>query len=477
MQQHKFHHSIIRAYDIRGIYNETLFDNDGFFLGRAFGSLLQKNGKNLVAVGLDGRISSPTLHNRLIQGLVSSGMKVKDIGRGPTPMLYFAVQYLNCDAGIMVTGSHNPANHNGFKITLKDQPFFGESIKNLAALASQGDFHDGNGKVEKIDIHENYIERLLEDCILAESESELLNELEDITLQKKLKIAWDAGNGAAGEIVSKLSQRIYGEHILLFCESDGTFPNHHPDPTVPKNLTDLIRVVRDQNCDFGIAFDGDGDRIGVVDGDGEIIWGDQLMIFFARDVLVKRPKSTIIADVKASNLLFEEVRKAGGVALMHKTGHSFIKSKMKETGAALAGEMSGHIFFADSYYGFDDAIYAAIRLINIVAASKHSLAEMRLALPKTFSTPEIRLDCREEEKFQIIANLTAYLKQNGLKFNDIDGIRVSNEKGWWLIRASNTQAALVARCEGNSPANLQEQKQNLCENLKFCQIAIPAALR
>lgn len=477
MQPHKFHPSILRAYDIRGIYNETLFDNDAFFVGLAFGSLMQKLGKKQIAVGLDGRISSPILHERLIQGLIFSGMNVKDVGLGPTPMLYFAVHHLKCDAGIMVTGSHNPAHHNGFKLTLKDKPFFGDDIQKLAEIAASGDLSCGEGKVEKIDICENYIQRLLEDCILAESDSELLNEIEEITPTKKLKIAWDAGNGAAGEIMTKLSSRICAKHVLLFNEIDGTFPNHHPDPTVPKNLLDLINVVKTKNCDFGIAFDGDGDRIGVVDGEGEIIWGDQLMVLFARDILIRKAGATIIADVKASNILFDEIAKAGGKPVMYKTGHSFIKSKMKETGAALAGEMSGHIFFADSYFGFDDALYAAIRLINIAATSKQSITELRKTLPKAFSTPEIRIDCSDDKKFKLIADLAAQMKQEGLIFNDIDGIRMSNENGWWLIRASNTQSALVARCEGNSPENLNKLKENLRQKLKFSGLEVPEILR
>ncbi len=476
MQQHKFHPSILRAYDIRGVYNQTLFDNDGFFLGRSFGSFLNLQKKKKIAVAMDGRISSPTLHERLVQGLVLSGMEVVDVGVGPTPMLYFAVHHLNCDAGIMVTGSHNPGDQNGFKITLRDKPFFGDDIKNLAKLAESGEFIEQKGHHSKIDIKNDYVERLLSDCFLAQSESELLNELEEFTPPKKLRIVWDAGNGAAGEIVQMLCRRICAEHIELFCEIDGKFPNHHPDPTQTKNLSDLINVIHKKNCDLGIAFDGDGDRIGVVDNVGEVIWGDKLMIFFARDVLETRKQATVIADVKASNLLFEEIKKAGGKPLMYKTGHSFIKSKMKETNAALAGEMSGHIFFADQYYGFDDGLYAAIRLLNIIAKSPKSLSEMRLELQETFTTEEIRIDCKDEEKFAIIAKLVKFMKENGEKFDDIDGVRATNEKGWWLIRASNTQAALVARCEGNSPENLVKIKANLRSKLEFCGLKAPLAL-
>lgn len=474
---HNFHPSIIRAYDIRGIYGKTLFDKDAFFIGKSFASFLKKNGKKKISVACDSRLSSPALKSQLIKSLLESGIDVIDVGVGPTPMLYFSVYHLEMDAGIMVTGSHNPKDHNGFKILLKDRPFYGEDIKGLEKIAAAGDFVKGEGSLKKLDIESEYIEKLLSDCVLAESKSHLLDEVDEFKPQKKLKIAWDAGNGAAGEVMKKLSERIAGKHILLYEEIDGNFPNHHPDPTVAENLQDLIKVVVDENCDLGIAFDGDGDRIGVVDNEGEIIWGDQLMVFYAREILQDRPGATIIADVKASNVLFDEIRKAGGNAVMWKTGHSFIKAKMKETKAALAGEMSGHIFFADKYYGFDDALYAAIRIIDIVSNSPYSLAQLRKTLPKTFSTAEIRIDVSEEKKFQIIDDLKINLKKSGLDFDDIDGIRVTTNKGWWLLRASNTQPVLVARCEANSKNNLEELKQGLRKNLDFCQVKIPEELK
>jgi phosphomannomutase len=318
---------------------------------------------------------------------------------------------------------------------------------------------------------------LLSDCQIAKSDSELLNEIEEVQVPRKLKIAWDAGNGAAGEIMTMLSERICGEHILLFNEIDGDFPNHHPDPTEAKNLQDLIAIVKKEKCDFGIAFDGDGDRIGVVDGEGEIIWGDQLMIIYARDILQQNKGATIIADVKASATLFEEINANGGNALMWKTGHSLIKAKMRETNAKLAGEMSGHIFFADKYYGFDDALYASIRLINIIERSTKSLAQLRSEFKKTFSTPEIRIETSEDKKFTIVENLKEKIRQNGENFSDIDGIRMSSDIGWWLIRASNTQPVLVARCEANSLQNLQILKKNLVEKLHSCNIKIPDELQ
>ena len=474
---HKFHPSILRAYDIRGLYNQTLFDSDAFFVGKSFASFLSKNKKKKVAVACDGRMSSPALKKQLIKALVESGMEVTDVGMGPTPMLYFSVYHLDCDGGIMVTGSHNPKDHNGFKMMLKDRPFYGEDILGLAKLAAEGDFVEGEGSVKERDVQNKYIDRMLSDCVLAESRSHLLDEVDEFKPRKKMKIAWDAGNGSAGEVMQALTKRIAADHILLFEDVDGAFPNHHPDPTVPKNLADLIKVVLDQGCDLGIAFDGDGDRIGVVDNEGEIIWGDQLMIFYAREILKDRLGSTIIADVKASNVLFDEIKKHGGKPVMGKTGHSLIKAKMKETGAVLAGEMSGHIFFADKYYGFDDALYAAIRIINIVSNSIYSLSHLRKSLPQTFSTPEIRVECSEERKFKIVDELKENLKNSGTDFNDIDGVRVNAHKGWWLIRASNTQSVLVARCEAGSKEDLESLKESLRQNLNFCQVELPEELR
>lgn len=475
---HNFHSSILRAYDIRGIYDQTLFNKDAFFVGKSFGSFLEKNKQKKIVVACDGRVSSPALKEQLIKGLVESGMHVIDVGLGPTPMLYFAVHHLACDAGIMVTGSHNPGHHNGFKMMLLKRPFFGDDILGLAKIAKSGKFAKSDeGRVKKQDIQDDYVNRVLSDCLLAKSESHLLDEIDEFNPRKKLKIAWDAGNGAAGEVMKQISKRIFAEHFLLFEEIDGTFPNHHPDPTVPANLQDLIKTVREESCDLGIAFDGDGDRIGVVDDEGEILWGDQLLVFFAREILAERPGATIIADVKASNVLFDEVKKAGGVPLMWKTGHSLVKAKMKETKAPLAGEMSGHIFFADKYYGFDDALYSAIRIINIVEQSEVSLSTLRKALPQTFSTPEIRIECSEERKFQIVNELKASLKKNGVIFNDVDGIRATEESGWWLIRASNTQSVLVARAESNSEKGLAELKNNLKKQLESCKVTLPTELQ
>jgi phosphomannomutase len=417
------------------------------------------------------------LKEELIRGLMDSGMNVLEIGLCPTPMLYFGVYHLECDAGIMITGSHNPPTYNGFKFLLKDRPFYGDDIQKLGKIAAVGDFTDNNGSIEHTNIMDDYVNYLADDCKI-ETISGLLDELDNF-LEKKnsyLKISWDIGNGATGQVVRKLTDKLKAKHFLLFEEIDGSFPNHHPDPTVEENLEDLKKSVLENYCDIGIAFDGDGDRIGVVDDKGEILWPDQLMCLFARDVLAEYPNSTIIADVKASQVLFDEIKKAGGKPLMWKTGHSLIKAKMKETGSPLAGEMSGHIFFADRYFGFDDGIYSAVRIINIILQEGKHLSEIRKSLPKTFSTPEIRIECSEETKFEIVETIKKQLKEKNIEFGDIDGIRMQNKNGWWLLRASNTGAVLVARCEALSQENLDKLKQDLSEYLVANKISLPKEL-
>jgi phosphomannomutase len=467
MTNHFFHPSILRAYDIRGIYNQTLFDIDAYYVARCIAKILHNQSKNKIVVGYDGRNSSPALKKHLLKGLIESGLEIIDIGICPTPMLYFSVYDLNFDAGIMITGSHNPKDHNGFKIMIKDQNYFGDDIDNLANILANKDFINGNGKLTENNTSNRYIERLLFDSILSLNQSKIGQNI------KKLKIVWDCGNGSSGDIVTQLTKKIYGEHILLFNNIDGNFPNHHPDPTEEKNLQDLIKFVKENNCDLGIAFDGDGDRIGVVANNGSIIWGDQLMVLLARDVLKHNPQATIIGDVKASKVLFDEISKANGNAIMWKTGHSLIKAKMRETKAKLAGEMSGHIFFADKYYGFDDGIYSAIRLLNIVAESDISLANFKQNLPKTYTTTEIKINTSDENKFKIIENIKQNLHKNHQKFIDIDGIRCDSDIGWWLIRASNTQPVLVARCEANSIENLNLLKENVKNNLKIFSLELP----
>lgn len=445
---YNFHNSILRAYDIRGIFGETLNDKDAYFVGKSFAKFLHNENKKKIVIGFDGRLSSPVLRDSLIKGLIESGAEILNIGLCPTPMLYFSVYHLKADAGIMITGSHNPGHHNGFKFLLKDRPFFGEDIQTLGKIAAKGEFAKGNGEIKDQDVIDNYVNRLAQDCVLNFK-------------NKDLKISWDIGNGATGHVIKKLITKLKAQHFLLFEEIDGNFPNHHPDPTVEENLEDLKKSITQNGCNIGIAFDGDGDRVGVVDNKGNVIWGDQLMCLFAKDVLESNQGATIIADVKASQVLFDEIKKHGGNPLMWKTGHSWIKSKMKETGALLAGEMSGHIFFADSYYGFDDGIYAAIRMLNILVKSGRTLSQIREDLPKTFSTPEIKIASDEENKFKIVENVKKKLKENNVNFNDVDGVRVKNEKGWWLLRASNTSAYLIARCEAKNQKDLEELKKEL----------------
>ena len=357
----------------------------------------------------------------------------------------------------MITGSHNPPEYNGFKMLLQKKSFFGPDIVELGEVAAKGDFEEGRGSIEEKEIFESYVERLAQ----------------DFKPGREMRIAWDAGNGAAGEAMAALTAQLPGQHILLNETIDGTFPVHHPDPTVPKNLEQLIETVRGEGCDMGFAFDGDGDRIGLVDSEGEILWGDQIMLLLAREILSRKPGSTIIADVKASQVLFDEIARAGGVPLMWNTGHSLIKSKMVEEKAPFAGEMSAHIFFADGYYGYDDALYAAVRVMNIAGNSEETLAQFRKSLPKVVNTPEIRFPCAEEDKAPVMASVKERLAAAGADLIDIDGVRVRNEDGWWLLRASNTQDVLVARCEAADEAGLERLKQEVAAQLTASGLTPP----
>jgi len=457
---HQFNPTVLREYDIRGIIGETLGPDDARAIGRGFGTLIRRAGGKFVAVGYDGRVSSPILEHALVEGLTASGCDVRRIGMGPTPMLYYAeASAEELDGGIQITGSHNPANYNGFKMVFQGRPFFGDQIQALGRMAAEGDWADGNGTVETVEVLEDYVDRLLVglDGIPAERLA-------------ALRVGWDAGNGAAGPALELLAARLPGKHFTLFTEVDGNFPNHHPDPTVPENLEDLRRLVAEKNLDFGIAFDGDGDRIGAIDGEGRVIWGDQLLMIYSEDLLRSRPGSTIIADVKASRALFDRVAELGGKPLMWKTGHSLIKSKMKETAAPLAGEMSGHIFFADEYYGFDDALYGAIRLIAASARLGQSVTELRSAMPGMLNTPELRFQVDESRKFAAIQEVKARLKgadaPKGISVNDIDGVRVTTPDGWWLLRASNTQDVLVARAESQTQEGLDRLLAQIDEQLE-----------
>jgi phosphomannomutase len=428
---HSFHPSILREYDIRGLVGETLHEADALALGKSFAALATSEGVARVAVSRDGRLHSPSLEAALVEGLTSGGLDVVRIGLGPTPMLYYAAATMDVGGGMQVTGSHNPADYNGFKMVLNGRSVFGEEIQGLGRRAAAGDWNDGKrGAVTDADILDQYVDRLLEGFD-----------------GKPFRIGWDAGNGAAGEALDRLLKKLPGEHHAIHTRIDGTFPNHHPDPTVEANLDDLKALVAKGNLDFGIAFDGDGDRIGAVDGLGRVIWGDQILMLLAVPVLAACPGATIIADVKASQTLFDRIAELGGKPLMWKTGHSLIKSKMKETGSPLAGEMSGHIFFKHDWYGFDDALYAAVRLIRAVSASGKSLTELKDAMPISVATPELRFQVDEPRKFAIIDEVRGRLSAGGAKIDATDGVRVTTPDGWWLLRASNTQDVLVARAE------------------------------
>jgi phosphomannomutase len=457
-ETHRFDPTILREYDIRGTVGRDLSEADARAIGRAFGTMVARRGGKTVATGRDGRVSSPGLEAALADGLAASGMTVLRTGLGPTPMLYYAVNALDADGGIMVTGSHNPPDMNGFKIMIGKEAFYGAQIQELGKLAASGDYATGKGKLEDRPVLDAYIDRIVG----------------DYRGGRKLKIAWDAGNGSAGEAMVKLTRKLPGEHILLYEKIDGTFPNHHPDPTMPENLEDLQETVRKEKCDLGIAFDGDGDRVGAVDGQGRVIWADLLMVLFAGDVLADKPGATIIADVKASQVLFDEIARMGGEPLMWQTGHSLIKTKMKEIKSPLAGEMSGHIFFADRYYGYDDALYAAMRLASIVSRAEVGLDKLRDRLPNVVNTPELRFPCEEKRKFKVIEEVKGRLKAAGADVNDIDGVRVLTEDGWWLLRASNTQAVLVARCEAKDAAGLDRLKALLREQVVQSGIEPPA---
>jgi phosphomannomutase len=452
-----FDPTVLREYDIRGVIGETLSIDDAHAIGRGFGTLLARDGGKKVAVGYDGRVSSPMLEQGLIDGLTASGIDVVRVGMGPTPMLYYAEASMDdVDGGIQITGSHNPANYNGFKMVFKGRPFFGADIQKIGEMAASGDWDDGSGDSEERDIVDEYVTRLLKG----------LEGLPQDQLQG-LRIGWDNGNGAAGKVLELLTSRMPGEHFLLFTEVDGNFPNHHPDPTEEKNLADLKALVAEKNLDFGVAFDGDADRIGAIDGEGRVVWGDQLLMIYAEDLLKILPGSTIIADVKASRALFDSVRAHGGEPLMWKTGHSLIKSKMKETGSPLAGEMSGHVFFKHDYYGFDDALYAAIRLIAASLRLGQTVTQLRGAMPAMLNTPELRFQVDESRKFAAIEEVKQRLAKSDADVNGIDGVRVNTPDGWWLLRASNTQDVLVARAESDTQEGLDRLMGQIDEQLSL----------
>lgn len=434
--RHRLPPSILREYDIRGTVGKTLAAADATAIGRAFGTVVRRAGGHRVAVGRDGRLSSPMLEAALVDGLLAAGVDVLRIGVGPSPMLYHAERQLEVDGGIQVTGSHNPRDDNGFKMVLNHRPFFGPDITALAALAEQGDMESGAGRVSEIDILDGYVARLTPAAELP-----------------ALRIGWDAGNGAAGPAIEKLVQALPGEHHLLFTHVDGNFPHHHPDPTEEANLADLQTLVARERLHFGVAFDGDGDRIGAIDGEGRVVAGDQLLAILAERVLRDRPGAAIVADVKASATLFDRIAELGGEPVMWKSGHSNIKTMMHEIGAPLAGEMSGHIFFGE-LGGHDDALYAAVQLIRAVGESGQTLGTLRDAMPDVVATPELRFAVDEARREAVVQEVLDRLAAEGASVDRTDGARVTTKDGWWLLRASNTQAMLTARAEARDQAAL-----------------------
>ncbi|MET3473379.1 phosphomannomutase [Novosphingobium sp. 1529] len=458
---HCFDPTILREYDVRGVFGESLGADDARAIGRCFGTQVVRAGGGAVVVGMDGRVSSPILEHALVEGLSASGADVVRIGLGPTPMLYFAALTLpGVAAGIQITGSHNPAHHNGFKLVRDGQPFFGEAIQDLGRQAQVGDWDSGTGTVRSVTVLDAYVDRLLKG----------LDGIDRASLAG-LSMAWDAGNGAAGPVLERLVARLPGQHRLLFTEVDGTFPNHHPDPTVEENLADLRQAVVRDGCDFGVAFDGDADRIGAVDGLGRVIWADQIVMILAQDLLARRPGALVLGDIKTGRALFDRVRALGGQSQMWKSGHSHMKTRLRESGALLAGEMSGHVFLADDWYGFDDGIYAAIRLIAAAARLGQSINDLRGAMPDTIATPELRFAVDEARKFTAVDEVKARLEAQGADMVAIDGVRVTTPDGWWLLRASHTQAVLVARAESESEAGLARLMQQIDTQLALSGLA------
>jgi len=443
--------NIFREYDIRGVAARDLSDELAEGIGRGLGSMLSADagGKQLrLAVGRDCRLSSPRLHTALLRGLSKAGVDVVDIGVGPTPMLYFAVHHLDTDGGVMITGSHNPGDENGFKMMRGKASFYGADIQKLRERIVAQDFGAGQstGKLESFDVQDAYVKTMQERFDFKGA---------------NIVFTLDSGNGSGGPLGVRTMKALGLSPDPLFCEMDGHFPNHHPDPTVEKNLAALVARVKETKARVGIAYDGDADRVGAVDADGNVIWGDKLLILFARGVLEKHPGATILGEVKCSQTLYDDIAKHGGKPLIWKTGHSLIKTKMKETGALLAGEMSGHVFFADRYFGYDDAIYASLRLLEILAEDPRPLAEMLADVPKTFSTPELRVDCPDAIKFDVVAAVTRRYKEKGNPVLDIDGARItfpgsSNAPKWGLVRASNTGPILVMRFEAGTPEELAQ---------------------
>lgn len=440
---------IFREYDIRGIAGKDILDQDVVNIGRAYGSMLQQQGRKSVSVGRDCRQTSEQFSKLFIDGIVSTGCDVVDIGVCPTPVLYFSIQHLNLEGGAMVTASHNPPEYNGFKLLSGNDSIHSQGLQDIRIIIENQDFVTGTGKMTARDLITPYIEFIKE----------------NISLKKPVRIGIDAGNGTGGITALPVLKDLGCEVHDIYCDLDGTFPNHEADPTQKKNLEDLIRLVREKELDLGVGYDGDGDRIGVVDKNGHVIYGDQLMVIYAREILERKPGSTFISEVKCSMVMYDDIRKHGGNAIMWRTGHSLIKKKMKEENAALAGEMSGHMFFKDRYLGYDDALYATCRLLEIMVNTGLGVDELIKDLPRTYTTPEIRVECPDDIKFRVVEKIVAHFKAKQ-DVIDIDGLRALYEDGWGLVRASNTQPALVLRFEALSEKRLDEIRNEIETVLK-----------
>jgi phosphomannomutase / phosphoglucomutase len=442
MEQCMLNPEIFRQYDIRGVAGKDMTEDDVVLLGKGVGTYLRQQNNRFVVVGRDCRLTSETYALRFVEGLTATGCRVMDIGICPTPVVYFAIRHLRAEGGVMVTASHNPPEFNGFKICSGVDSVFGEQIQQIRRIIDSRAFSEGTGETDSCEILPDYIDYVLD----------------NIHLKRPLRVGVDGGNGTGGLTAVPIIKNLGCELHELYTDLDGTFPNHEADPTVASNMADLVALVKDKQLDVGLAFDGDADRIGVVDADGRLIYGDELMVLFSREILARKPGATFVSEVKCSQVIYDDIIKNGGNAIMWKTGHSMIKQKMKEVGAELAGEMSGHIFFADRYFGYDDAVYAGCRLLEILAATGQTVGGLLADLPRTFNTPEIRVDCPDRIKFDVVERVTEYFRQRE-KVIDIDGVRVLFDGGWGLVRASNTQPALVLRFEAFSDARLMEIRQ------------------
>lgn len=441
--------TIFREYDIRGIAESELSTDGIEELGRAIGSYIMRTGGESVNLARDCRLSSDRLRHALAQGILSTGLDIADVGVVPTPLLYFSVLHLKAPGGVMITGSHNPAEYNGFKVMVGKSTIHGEDIQHLLQLIKERDFEQGSGSLRNVDFIPAYVEQLTA----------------QFAFDRRVKVVFDAGNGTAGPVLRRMIEKLNVDAVEMFFEMDGRFPNHHPDPTMPENLIQLADRVKAEGAELGIAFDGDSDRIGAVDERGATVYGDQLMIIYSREILSRKPGATIIGEVKCSQLMYDDIRSRGGRAIMWKTGHSLIKAKMQEEQADLAGEMSGHMFFADRYFGFDDALYAACRLIEIVASSGKPLSYQLADLPKSVTTPELRIDCPDDRKFEIVARVREHFSKR-YETLGIDGARVNFPEGWGLVRASNTQPVLVMRFEASTPDLLQRYREEVVDAVR-----------